>query len=78
MTVSTPKSERTKASAVLSRLISGITVIGVAAAAAVTSVNSDNKGVGIAAWVAVAVVGASTMIAASKSPQIWKKKEPTP
>lgn len=47
-------------------LISGMTVVGVAAAAAYASVHADEKAVGITAWVAVAVVGASTMIATMK------------
>lgn len=45
---------------------SGGTVVGVAVAAAFTSYAAD-KQVGIAAWVAVAVVGASTMISTAKN-----------
>ncbi len=45
---------------------SGGTVVGVAIAAAVTSYTAE-KAVGIAAWVAVAVVGASTMISTAKN-----------
>lgn len=41
-----------------------ITVIGVAVAAAYASTKSSDKGVGIAAWVAVSVVGASAVIPA--------------
>lgn len=44
----------------------GTTVVGVAIAAAVTSYTAE-KAVGIAAWVAVAVVGASTMISTARN-----------
>lgn len=44
----------------------GGTVVGVAVAAAFTSYTAE-KQVGIAAWVAVAVVGASTMISTAKN-----------
>lgn len=57
-------------SLLLGRLISGLTVIGVAIAAAIASVYAQDKGVGIAAWVAVSVVGASTMIATARSNQV--------
>lgn len=45
---------------------SGGVVVGVAIAAAFTSQNAE-KPVGIAAWVAVAVVGASTMISTARN-----------
>lgn len=44
----------------------GGTVVGVAVAAAFTS-HTAEKSVGIAAWVAVAVIGASTMISTAKN-----------
>jgi hypothetical protein len=47
-------------------LCSGLTVFGVACAAAYTSRQVTDKDVGITAWVAVAVVGAATMIATAK------------
>ncbi|MCA9039380.1 MAG: hypothetical protein KDA65_03430 [Planctomycetaceae bacterium] len=47
-------------------LISGCTVIGVSLAAAFTSIFSEDRGIGITAWVAVAVVGSATMIATAK------------
>lgn len=47
-------------------LISGVTVVGVATAAACTSIFSENRDIGITAWIAVAVVGASTMIATAR------------
>lgn len=48
-------------------LISGLTVTGVAVAAAYASTNSQEKAIGITAWIAVAVVGASTMISTMKN-----------
>ena len=48
-------------------LISGLTVIGVAVAAAYASTNSQEKAIGITAWIAVAIVGASTMISTMKN-----------
>lgn len=53
-------------------LISGLTVIGTATAAAFASILADDRDIGITAWVAVAVVGASTMIASAKN--FGKKK----
>lgn len=44
----------------------GGAVVGVAIAAAITSYTAD-KAVGVAAWVAVAVVGASTMISTARN-----------
>lgn len=48
-------------------LMSGLTVVGVAAAAAYTSVQTNDKAIGITAWVAVAVVGAATMISTERN-----------
>ncbi|WP_077025867.1 hypothetical protein [Fuerstiella marisgermanici] len=48
-------------------LSSSVTVLGVAAAAAYTSAKTEDKGVGIAAWVAVAVVGAASSISAARN-----------
>ncbi|MAT15037.1 MAG: hypothetical protein CMJ46_07180 [Planctomyces sp.] len=48
-------------------LISGATVVGVAAAAAVTSIFSEDRDIGITAWIAVAVIGTATMIATAKN-----------
>ncbi|HQX48911.1 MAG TPA: hypothetical protein PLY87_16360 [Planctomycetaceae bacterium] len=42
-------------------------IVGLACAAAYTSVASTNKGNGIAAWVAVAIVGASSVIARNRA-----------
>ena len=47
-------------------LSSGLTVFGVACAAAYSTRVNQNKDVGIAAWVAVAVIGSSAMIATAK------------
>ncbi|QDU82409.1 hypothetical protein Pla110_41640 [Polystyrenella longa] len=48
-------------------LISGVTVIGVATAAAFTAIFAEDRDIGITAWVAVAVVGAASMIATAKN-----------
>ncbi|MCA9082814.1 MAG: hypothetical protein KDA81_02105 [Planctomycetaceae bacterium] len=56
------KSRRTSSSIVAS----GLTVVGVSCAAAYASVKSEHAGVGITAWVAVAVIGASAMISAAR------------
>ena len=44
-------------------------IVGLACAAAYTSVVSAHKGNGIAAWVAVAVVGASSVISRNRAHQ---------
>ena len=48
-------------------LSSGLTIIGVACAAAYTSAKVADKGVGIAAWVAVAVVGSAAAISTARN-----------
>ena len=50
-------------------------IVGLACAAAYTSVVSTNKGNGIAAWVAVAVVGASSVIAGNRANQQMQSTE---
>lgn len=60
----TPETNSARWKSVMS---SGLTVFGVACAAAYTSRSSDDRAVGITAWVAVAVVGASSMIATAKN-----------
>jgi hypothetical protein len=47
--------------------LAALTTIGVSAAAAYASTRAPDKGVGIAAWVAVAVVGAASTIAAARN-----------
>ncbi len=53
----------------VSILCSGLCVVGVAWAAAYTSTHVADKEVGITAWIAVAIIGASTMIATARNSQ---------
>lgn len=48
-------------------LVGGATTAAVAAAAGWTASRVEQPGVGIAAWVAVAVIGTATMISAMKN-----------
>jgi hypothetical protein len=48
-------------------LVGGATTAAVAAAAGWTASRVEQPGVGIAAWVAVAVVGTATMLSAMKN-----------